>query len=55
MGMAAKLAADETLTDTGILAAWVEEAARRDAEIDLGEVQMIPAEQVFAEIYAELK
>jgi hypothetical protein len=52
MGVVAELAKGDT--DTGILAAWVQEAARRDVEIDRGEVQMIPAEQVFAELYGEL-
>jgi hypothetical protein len=31
--------------DDGVEAAWLEEAKRRDAEIERGEVQTIPAEE----------
>jgi len=33
-----------------IAKAWEEEIARRVAEIDVGRMQLIPAEEVFAEI-----
>jgi hypothetical protein len=35
-------------------AAWAKEAARRDAQIDAGEVETIPGEVVFAKLYAKL-
>lgn len=37
-------------TPEEIAKAWEEEIARRVAEIDSGQVQLIPAEEVFAEI-----
>jgi hypothetical protein len=41
--------------DADIQAAWVREAARRDAQIDAGEVETIPGDEVFAKLYAKLK
>jgi len=38
-----------------IAQAWDEEIARRVAELDAGTAELIPAEQVFAEIDAMLK
>ncbi len=34
---------------------WVEEALRRDAEIDAGTARMIPADEVFAAARARLR
>lgn len=42
-------------TPEAITAAWDEEIARRVAELDAGEVETVPAEQVFAELRARLK
>ena len=46
----------ELLEDAGLApevsAAWENEIGRRIAEIDAGQVEMIPAEQVFAELQA---
>ena len=40
--------------DADTQAAWDKEAARRDAQIDAGEVETIPGEVVFAKLYAKL-
>jgi putative addiction module component (TIGR02574 family) len=40
--------------DPGVDAAWLDEAQRRSAEIDSGEVETIPAEQVFARFRSKL-
>ena len=40
--------------DEDVEAAWVEEIERRVRQIDSGEVQTIPWEQVRAELYARL-
>ena len=42
-------------TPEEIAKAWDEEIARRVAELDAGTAELIPAEQVFAEIDAMLK
>jgi putative addiction module component (TIGR02574 family) len=42
-------------TPEAIAAAWDEEIARRVAQLDAGEVETVPAEQVFAELRARLK
>lgn len=42
-------------TPEEIAQAWDEEIARRVAELDAGTAELIPAEQVFAEIGAMLK
>ena len=34
---------------------WLEEASRRDAEVDAGKAELIPGDQVFAEARARLK
>jgi len=39
-------------TPEEIAKAWAQEIARRVAEIDAGQTQLIPAEEVFAEIDA---
>ncbi|MGD9582874.1 MAG: addiction module protein [Lysobacterales bacterium] len=41
-------------TPEAIAQAWDEEIARRVAELDAGTAELIPAEQVFAEIEAML-
>ena len=42
-------------TQTAIDRLWAEEAERRLAQIDRGEVELIPGEQVFAEIRAKYR
>jgi putative addiction module component (TIGR02574 family) len=42
-------------TPETIAAAWDEEIARRIAQLDAGEAETVPAEQVFAELRARLK
>lgn len=42
-------------TPEATAAAWDEEIARRVAQLDAGEVATVPAEQVFAELRAQLK
>jgi putative addiction module component (TIGR02574 family) len=42
-------------TPEAIAAAWDEEIARRVAQLDAGEVETVPAEQVLAELRARLK
>lgn len=37
--------------DTGVEAAWVEEVERRVRQVDSGEVDLIPWEQVRAELF----
>jgi putative addiction module component (TIGR02574 family) len=41
-------------TPEAIAAAWDEEIARRVAQLDAGEVETVPAEQVIAELRARL-
>lgn len=41
--------------DTGVEAAWLEEAQRRHREIAEGKVQAVPGERVFANLRARLK
>ena len=43
------------LTPEAIAAAWDEEIARRVAQLEAGEVETVPAEQVLAELRARLK
>jgi len=45
----------EDLSESEIERLWLEEAARRDAELDSGEAQSIPADEVFASARARLK
>ncbi len=45
----------EETSDTDIKQAWIQEALAREAEIDSGEVEMLPAEEVFASLYAALQ
>lgn len=35
-------------------AAWLEEARRRGAEIDAGQIELVPADKVFARLRASL-
>jgi putative addiction module component (TIGR02574 family) len=56
----AKLASDlllslDDLSEQEIEHLWLEEASRRDAEIDAGTAEPIPGDQVFAEARARLK
>lgn len=47
---------DEDLPpDEGIEAAWLEEIKRRDAEIERGDVQTIPAEEAMRRVSEALK
>ena len=47
---------DEDLPpDEGIEAAWIEEIKRRDAEIERGDVQTIPAEEAMRRVSDALK
>jgi len=41
--------------DPEIQEAWIQEAARRAAEIDSGEAKLIPGEQVLEELRSRLK
>jgi putative addiction module component (TIGR02574 family) len=43
---------DEVLTEAEWEAAWAAELARRAKDIDEGRAQLIPAEEVFAELRA---
>ncbi|NTU72434.1 MAG: addiction module protein [Coriobacteriia bacterium] len=56
----AELASDlllslDNLSEPEIAHLWLEEASRRDAEIDAGTAKLIPGDQVFAEARARLK
>lgn len=42
-------------TPEAIAAAWDEEIARRIAQLDAGEVETVPAEEVIAELRARLQ
>jgi putative addiction module component (TIGR02574 family) len=42
-------------SDPGVEAAWLEEVRRRGQEIDAGQVELVPADQVFRELGAGLK
>jgi hypothetical protein len=52
--LAALLLASVELSESGVEAAWNEEIARREAELDSGEVRGIPAADVFAELERRL-
>ncbi|MGV8082423.1 MAG: addiction module protein [Coriobacteriia bacterium] len=59
-GERAELASDlllslDSLSEQEIEHLWLEEASRRDAEIDAGTAKLIPGDQVFAEARARLK
>ena len=41
--------------DPDVEAAWLEEVRRRGQEIDAGQVELVPAEQVFRKLGATLK
>lgn len=45
----------EETSDTEISRAWRQEALARDAEIESGEVELLPAEEVLASLYAALQ
>ena len=45
----------ELLPDEGIEAAWLDEVKRRDAEIERGDVQTIPAEEAMRRVSEVLK
>lgn len=45
----------DELTESEIEHLWVEEAMRRDAELDNGSVRSIPADEVFAAARARLR
>jgi putative addiction module component (TIGR02574 family) len=42
-------------SDPDVEAAWLEEVRRRGHEIDAGEVELVPADQVFRKLGATLK
>ncbi len=46
---------EEQLSEAEWEALWLEEIKRRDAEIERGEVQLIPAEEVMRRAYDALK
>ncbi len=46
---------EDVPADEGVEAAWLEEIKRRDAEIERGEVQLIPAEEVMRRVSEALK
>jgi putative addiction module component (TIGR02574 family) len=41
--------------DPGVDAAWLDEAKRRDAEMDAGSVESVPASEVFERLRASIK
>jgi hypothetical protein len=41
--------------DAAILAEWESEAGRRDAEVDAGQVQLVPLDDALAALYAKLQ
>ncbi|MBW6469093.1 MAG: addiction module protein [Coriobacteriia bacterium] len=56
----AELASDlllslDNLSEQEIEHLWLEEASRRDAEIDAGTAKLIPGDQVFAQARTRLK
>jgi putative addiction module component (TIGR02574 family) len=42
-------------SDPNVEAAWLEEVRRRGQQIDAGQVELIPADQVFRKLEASLK
>jgi hypothetical protein len=46
---------EDVRTAEGVEAAWLEEAQQRDAEIERGEVQPIPAEEAMRRAHQALK
>ncbi len=42
-------------SDAAILAEWEAEAERRDAEVDAGQVQLVPLDDALAALYAKLQ
>lgn len=42
-------------SDAAILAEWEAEAGRRDAEVDAGQVQLVPLDDALAALYAKLQ
>ncbi len=46
---------DDLPPDEGIEAAWLEEIKRRDAEIERGDVQLIPAKEAMRRVSEALK
>jgi len=42
-------------SDPDVDAAWLEEVRRRGQEIDAGQVELVPADQVFRKLEASLK
>lgn len=46
---------DDVPADEGLEVAWVEEIKRRDAEIERGEVKLIPAEEAMRRVSEALK
>lgn len=46
---------EDVPADAGVEAAWLEEIKRRDAEIERGEAQLIPVEDVMRRVSEALK
>ncbi len=46
---------EDAPADEGVEAAWLEEIKRRDAEIERGEAELIPAEEVMRRVSEVLK
>jgi hypothetical protein len=42
-------------SDAAIFAEWEAEAGRRDAEVDTGQVQLVPLDDALAVLYAKLQ
>ncbi len=42
-------------SDAAMLAEWEAEAERRDAEVDAGQVQLVPLDDALAALYAKLQ
>jgi putative addiction module component (TIGR02574 family) len=42
-------------SDPDVEAAWLDEVRRRDQQIDAGQVELIPADQVFRQLEASLR
>jgi len=53
--LAALLLASLEGADSGAATAWDEEIARRTGQLDAGEVQGVPAAEIFAEVERRLK
>lgn len=55
LGRLMRSLADTSALDPDVAEAWVQEAIRRDAEMESGAVTGVPAEEVFAELRSKGK